>query len=220
MGLWRQAYAQKPRETEAGSIIKFSRANQVFTEWRRVIQLQRVGRQFRQQNYDRFLLKIALKALGDYKTSQNYHDYTVQLKSSQRNGTLVGQVFRALVSVCQQQKLQCGLDVYCNHKVAKKYLLALKKYTDLKNAQRLNLIKIRAALAENPNLKRPLLVLRNFPLKKCFSALQAQCAALKEQRQMNEYASYAAYLRLLRKSFYSIKLNVAQKFQTQTSLKI
>jgi len=38
MGLWRQAYSYKPREAEAGSIINFSRANQVFTEWRRVIQ--------------------------------------------------------------------------------------------------------------------------------------------------------------------------------------
>ena len=52
-----------------------------------------------------------------------------------------------LVQGCQVSRLDSGLAIFANHKLAKRYLHALHDYVVERNSDRLNLIKIRAVLA-------------------------------------------------------------------------
>ncbi len=69
-------------------------------------------------------------------------------------------------------KLRAGLTYFWKHKMVKQYFDAFRAYVDDKNRQRINLIKIRAAFARQPGLKRPLLVIRSPLLYRVFLALK------------------------------------------------
>ena len=77
---------------------------------------------------------------------------------------------------------------------------------------RIALVKQRRALRENPKLARPLLVLKQFLLFKAFNAMKSKVRKAVIYRGHLRIWSYAFYLRILRKSFYGLRLNAAASF--------
>ena len=89
-----------------------------------------------------------------------------------------------------------GIDIFANHKLAKSCLLALHNFVNEKNRERFSLIKIRAVLSQNPNLKKPIFVLKNVLLYRYFKNLQIRTNVSKCLKQKQNIARYAAYLKL------------------------
>lgn len=78
---------------------------------------------------------------------------------------------------------------------------------------RVNMLHIRDKLFENPELYKPLLVIRNFTAFKAFQALAENTKNLTHYKQNRDTSRFAFYLRVLRKGFCSLQINAQERFQ-------
>jgi hypothetical protein len=72
------------------------------------------------------------------------------------------------------------------------------------------MINIKQALVKNPELKKPLLILKNIAMSKAFNKLHSVAQISKSYVVNKDTSMFALYLRLLRKAFYGFKMYKSQ----------
>lgn len=92
-----------------------------------------------------------------------------------------------------------------------------KLFKDNQNLHRISLVKQRLALYENKALAKPLLVLQHFNLSKAFQTLKQNIGYRTMIKTNKKICAFAYYIRVLRKSFYALRLNAAATFQRKKS---
>lgn len=119
--------------------------------------------------------------------------------------------------MCQ---IQNSLLTYYDFSFKRRVYLAWKNIKDTHNRLRIALVRQRAAFRQNPRLARPLMVLKQLLLFKAFNALKTKTRRAHQYKGHEQIWSHAFYLRVVRKSFYGLRLNAAASFQRKKSKEI
>jgi len=80
------------------------------------------------------------------------------------------------------------------------------------NQKRINLHKVKAKLKERPELGRPILALKNFLAFRAFNKLFEGARLVRQEDEKTEEALCGYYMRMVKKTFLSLKLNSQLKF--------
>lgn len=140
----------------------------MFSEWRRVARNQAQGKLFRREWAEKRLKFQVVRGLQHAVAIANYHRYVAHYLGEQRRLSTSHKTFKALSEASKRQKLIKSLLIYNNLKLAQACITELRAYTQAKNKQRLDLVKIKSELKKRPELARPLKVLRNLGLSRVF----------------------------------------------------
>lgn len=100
-------------------------------------------------------------------------------------------------------------------KMFRKIVPAWRQIKETNNLKRINIFKIREKLSSNPELGRPLLVLKNFLLFKAFNQLCEGATIVYDEAQMVHQANTQYYLNRIRKTFLCLKLNTQLNAQEE-----
>jgi hypothetical protein len=98
------------------------------------------------------------------------------------------------------------------YNLRRKIVEAWKSQKNEMNHYRLHLIKQRAVLKAKPELRKPLLAMKNIELFRAWQLFVDNCQAKTRLKANYQTSTYATYLRLMRKSLYALRLNSAQNF--------
>jgi hypothetical protein len=114
-------------------------------------------------------------------------------------------------------EIENNMREYYNSKVLQKVITDWRGYLKYANKTRIDSVTMRASFIDRPYLAKPLLMLRNQLQFKAFKKLLFYARYKKYQRANKEISTFAFYLRLQRKCFYSLRLNAAARYQTKKS---
>ena len=166
--LWSAAKELHHREHSAQQVLGFSIKNKVFTALKRHKEKMLAVHRFRKVWEVKRLLFLGLRGFEQHFSISKFHFYVLNHISNKRCQIVKRDALLLFSQGCKESKLERSLQTYHNHRTSKSVIQTWRAMVQMSNKVRLNLIKLRSNLRQNPSLGRPLLVLKNFLLNKAF----------------------------------------------------
>ena len=212
LDVWLGEYDKRTRGQGAEYVRQFATAHQWLMAWHEYTMESKLVRAFKKKNGQRRLKMMAIRGFQQNTVMMQYQRLAMAQIQERRKFESKLEVLNMMRDAFKMSRIETSMKKFFLLQFKRRVYQAWLDVKDYKNTHRIAIVRQRTALKQNPALARPLLVLRKFLLFKAFNSIREKTKTARYVRRTQNIWKHAFYLRLLRRSFYALRLNAAATY--------
>lgn len=213
VGLWLEAIGRKRTAEISSHVIKVNKLRRILLSWRCLIEKQRLAFAFHQTTLLKRLLPLAFSALSLCSQRSLYLRHCEREIAENHRFALLKQVMLSWLEQHNLRKIDLNMRRFHAFKTMKVTFSGWRAVKEGNSAKRRDRLQIRRALKKRPELAKPLFVIRNVMLYKAFKMMQRGVSQSVRMKKHKVTASFAFYVRMLRKGWDAMMINRDKRLQ-------